>query len=104
MKNIVNRMPMRFKFVCVLLLPLLALSWFAVNGMIERSAALKEYDRLHELTKLAQRAGDAIHQLQLERGMTAGFLGSEGATFGNRLRQQRPSTDAAASARRAGCT
>ncbi len=98
MKNIVNRMPMRFKFVCVLLLPLLALSWFAVNGMIERSAALKEYDRLHELTKLAQRAGDAIHQLQLERGMTAGFLGSEGTTFGNRLRQQRPSTDAAAEA------
>lgn len=93
MKNIVNRMPMRFKFVCVLLLPLLALTWFAAQGIIERRAALQEYDRLYILTQLAQRAGDAVHQIQLERGMTAGFLGSEGETFGNRLRQQRTKTD-----------
>lgn len=98
MKRIVNRMPMRFKFACVLLLPLFALAWLAAQGIIERRAALQEFDRLHAMTELAQRAGDAIHQMQLERGMTAGFLGSKDAAFGNRLRQQRPNTDDAAEA------
>lgn len=98
MKTIVNRMPMRFKFACVLVLPLLALAWFATQGILERRATVQEFDRLHAMTELAQRAGDAVHQMQLERGMTAGYLGSEGETFGNRLRQQRPKTDAAVEA------
>lgn len=98
MKSIVNRMPMRLKFASVLLLPLLALAWFAVQGIMERRTSLQEFDRLHAMTELAQRAGDAVHQMQLERGMTAGFLGSEGDAFGNRLRQQRPNTDEAAEA------
>ncbi|EHJ93934.1 methyl-accepting chemotaxis protein [Vreelandella boliviensis] len=98
MKTIVNRMSMRFKFACVLLLPLLALAWFSAQGVMERRATVQEFDRLHALTQLAQRAGDAVHQMQLERGMTAGFLGSEGEAFGNRLSEQRPNTDAAAEA------
>lgn len=98
MKTIVNRMPMRLKFVCVLLLPLLALMWFSAQGIMERHSTVKEFDRLNALTLLAQRAGDAVHQMQLERGMTAGFLGSEGDAFGNRLSEQRPNTDAATEA------
>lgn len=98
MKTIVNRMSMRFKFVCVLLLPLLALAWFAAQGIMERRETVQEFDRLHALTQLAQRAGDAVHQMQLERGMTAGFLGSEGNAFGDQLNQQRPNTDAAVQA------
>ncbi|MDQ7733829.1 nitrate- and nitrite sensing domain-containing protein [Halomonas sp. SpR1] len=98
MKTIVNRMSMRFKFACVLLLPLLALAWFAAQGIMERRATVQEFDRLHALTQLAQLAGDAVHQMQLERGMTAGFLGSEGEAFGSRLSEQRPNTDAAAKA------
>lgn len=93
MNTIVNRMSMRSKFACVLLLPLLALAWFAAQGIMERRAAVQEFDRLHALTQLAQHAGDVVHQMQLERGMTAGFLGSEGEAFGSQLSQQRPSTD-----------
>ncbi|MBF57888.1 methyl-accepting chemotaxis protein [Vreelandella neptunia] len=95
MKTIINRMSMRFKFACVLVLPLLALAWFAAQGIMERLTTLQEFDRLHAMTQLAQRAGDTVHQMQLERGMTAGFLGSEGNAFGDQLKQQRPNTDAA---------
>lgn len=98
MKTIVNRMSMRFKFACVLVLPLLALAWFAAQGIMERRATVQEFDRLHAMTQLAQRAGDTVHQMQLERGMTAGFLGSEGNAFGDQLNQQRPNTDAAVQA------
>lgn len=98
MKKYLSRTPMRAKFALVLVLPLLALAWFAINGVMERQAAVRELDRLHAMTELAQHAGDWVHQIQLERGMTAGFLGSEGESFGRRLSQQRPNVDAAAQA------
>ncbi|WP_089674903.1 methyl-accepting chemotaxis protein [Vreelandella aquamarina] len=89
---------MRFKFALVLVLPLIALGWFAASGAIARQAVVNELSRMQALTALAQQAGGWVHQVQQERGMTAGFLGSQGKVFGDRLRQQRSDTDAAAEA------
>lgn len=96
MKKIINRAPMYAKFAMVLFLPLIALAWFAVNGVLDRQAAVRELERLQTMTALAQNAGDWIHQMQIERGMSSGYLASEGEAFGQRLNQQRPETDAAA--------
>ncbi|GED46881.1 methyl-accepting chemotaxis sensory transducer [Vreelandella aquamarina] len=98
MKDILHRLPMRSKFVLVLVLPLIALGWFAASGVIERQSVVNELSRMQTLTTLAQRAGNWVHQSQLERGMTAGFLGSQGEAFGDRLSQQRPNMDAAVEA------
>ncbi|MAP35344.1 MAG: chemotaxis protein [Halomonas sp.] len=89
---------MRFKFALVLVLPLIALGWFAASGAIARQAVVNELSRIQALTALAQQAGGWVHQVQRERGMTAGFLGSQGKVFGDRLRQQRADMDAAAEA------
>ncbi|CAM4070139.1 methyl-accepting chemotaxis protein [Vreelandella rituensis] len=89
---------MRRKFAMVLTLPLLALIWFAFNGISERQGVVQELDRLQGMTEVARRAGMLIHQVQLERGMTAGFLGSEGKSFNTRLPNQRPMTDQAIAA------
>lgn len=80
------------------MLPLIALGWFAASGVIERQSVVNELSRMQTLTTLAQRAGNWVHQSQLERGMTAGFLGSQGEAFGDRLSQQRPNMDAAVEA------
>ncbi|WP_404375993.1 methyl-accepting chemotaxis protein [Vreelandella aquamarina] len=98
MKDILHRLPMRFKFALVLVLPLIALGWFATSGVIARQAAVNELSRIQALTALAQQAGGWVHQVQRERGMTAGFLGSQGNAFVEQLRQQRPETDTAAEA------
>jgi len=98
MKEILHRLPMRFKFALVLVLPLIALGWFAASGAIARQAVVNELSRIQALTALAQQAGGWVHQVQRERGMTAGFLGSQGKVFGDRLRQQRADMDAAAEA------
>jgi len=74
MKDILHRLPMRSKFALVLVLPLIALGWFAASGVIERQSVVNELSRMQTLTTLAQRAGNCVHQSQLERGMTAGFL------------------------------
>ncbi|XQU08958.1 nitrate- and nitrite sensing domain-containing protein [Halomonas sp. LY9] len=98
MKELLHRLSMRYKFALVLILPLIALSWFATSGILERQTAVTELSRIQALTALAQQSGNWVHQVQLERGMTAGFIGSQGNSFGNRLSQQRPSTEAAAEA------
>ncbi|MBZ9566353.1 methyl-accepting chemotaxis protein [Modicisalibacter tunisiensis] len=88
-----QHLSMKRKFLLVLALPILAMLYFAISGAIARQQIATGMDRLYALTSLAQRAGNLVHQLQRERGMTAGFLGSQGEHFGERLREQRITSD-----------
>lgn len=96
MTHLLHRIPMRRKFLLTLLLPLLALAWFAGNGIIDRQRLAANMVALESLTGLAHQAGDLVHEIQRERGMTSGYLGSRSGEFGNRLAAQRPQTDAQA--------
>jgi methyl-accepting chemotaxis protein len=49
--------------------------------------------RLESLVDLSVRIGALTHELQKERGMTAGFLSSKGVSFANELPAQRNETD-----------
>lgn len=51
--------------------------------------------RLHDLTTLAPVISGLVHELQKERGASAGFVSSKGASFGDTLARQRPATEAA---------
>ena len=44
-------------------------------------------------TEYASEFSQLIHELQKERGMSAGFVGSKGAAFGDALRDQRALVD-----------
>ncbi|MSS85489.1 hypothetical protein FYJ24_12245, partial [Actinomycetaceae bacterium WB03_NA08] len=68
------------------------------GGVLDRQATVRELKQLQTMTALAQSAGDLIHQIQIERGMSSGYLASGGEAFGQRLSQQRPQTDTAAEA------
>lgn len=48
-----------------------------------------------QLSTLARSAGDMVHQLQRERGMSAGFIGARGEYFRDELTTQRKLTDEA---------
>ena len=98
MTHLLHRIPMGKKFLLSLLLPLLALAWFAGNGIVERQHLASEMVELTSLTALSQHAGNLIHELQRERGMSSGFIGSQGETFGNRLSAQHNASDRAINA------
>ncbi|MDW7745230.1 methyl-accepting chemotaxis protein [Halomonas sp.] len=98
MTQLLNRIPMGWKFVLALALPLLAMTWFAITGITERKGMATNMAELEQLTRLSQGAGNLIHQLQRERGISSGYIGSNGETFGNRLNSQLPATDQALSA------
>ncbi|WP_445005335.1 methyl-accepting chemotaxis protein [Halomonas mongoliensis] len=93
MTHVLHRIPMGGKFLLTLLLPLLALAWFAGNGIVDRQRQATNMAEMETLTLLARHAGDLVHEMQRERGMTSGYLGSQGSEFGSRLATQRSQTD-----------
>ena len=54
---------------------------------------LKNLNRNELLTRLSVRISNLVHELQKERGASAGYLGSEGKKFANILSNQRQNTD-----------
>ncbi|MFH7319322.1 nitrate- and nitrite sensing domain-containing protein [Desulfurivibrio sp. D14AmB] len=65
-----------------------------VNGL-DRYRLLDQAGTVRELALVAGLTAEVAHQGQLERGMTAGFLGSRGGQFADRLPGQRSATDRA---------
>ncbi|GEK74491.1 MULTISPECIES: methyl-accepting chemotaxis protein [Halomonas] len=88
-----HRLSLGRKFALTLIVPLVVLTTFALMGGLERQRTMSDMSRLETLAELASRAGALVHQLQRERGMSAGYLGSEGASFGDALHEQRRATD-----------
>ncbi|WP_148253776.1 methyl-accepting chemotaxis protein [Aidingimonas lacisalsi] len=93
MNSLLQRLPMGRKFVLVLFLPILGILFLAGDEMIERQSHASHLADLQSLTGLVRVSGDLVHQLQRERGQSAGYIGSEGERFANRLVAQRSATD-----------
>jgi len=76
-------------------LPLIALT--AVSGFLLHST-WKEAQVASDMSLLLHKAeiiGTVVHELQRERGQSAGFIASSGANFADALPQQRQATDIA---------
>ncbi|MDH5399239.1 MAG: methyl-accepting chemotaxis protein [Cyclobacteriaceae bacterium] len=81
------------KMAVMLLVPLLAVGFYAITSISEGISITTESDQLNELVVLSNKASAVVHELQKERGLTAGFLGSSGKQFGNEIIAQRKLTD-----------
>jgi len=90
-----NTLRIKSKLLLLTSFPTLLLICFALSlcfAKVEEYRALKDLDGL---VGISTGCGDLVHQLQRERGMTAGFLGSRGAKFAGELQEQRKASDAA---------
>lgn len=88
-----HRISIRNKFLLALFPTLLALLWFSSAGVVERRHIENEMLRMEQLIILANDSGELAHQLQRERGMSAGYFGSQGEKFGTELAEQRKATN-----------
>ena len=87
------RISVRIAIVC--LLPMIAFVIFASYVAFEQYRNFSNAEQVLVVTKLAQTNAALIHELQKERGASAGFANSKGKQFADVLRQQRPLTDKA---------
>lgn len=76
------------------LLPLLMLTALAAYEVSVRWAMRSEMARLEPVADGVGKLSRLVHELQRERGLTSGFLGSNGAQMGPELQQQRERTNA----------
>ncbi len=76
--------------VLVPILGLLFLTGFEIYGKFEIN---KKMQLTSTLVKLTQNISLLVHETQKERGATAGFLGSRGEKFSEKLKDQRKETD-----------
>ncbi len=88
-----NNLGIRTKLALIVLIPLLGLLYFSISSTLEKSAISREMGKLESLATLSVKIGGLAHELQKERGMTAGFLGSGGVKFAVELPAQRIETD-----------
>ncbi len=79
----------------LIILPLLALAGFFAMRVIETETLMLDRAAAASERAIEQSyVNDLIHELQKERGFSAGFVASRGASFTNELQSQRAQSDA----------
>ncbi|MFB0582865.1 methyl-accepting chemotaxis protein [bacterium 19CA06SA08-2] len=88
-----NKLGLAHKMLLVVCLPLLALLFFSGRYVYERYQVEQEMGQAQAALYVVREAAQLAHELQKERGMSAGFLGSGGNKFRDALPAQRKLVD-----------
>ncbi len=91
--KIINNLKIRSKFILMLFFPIVGLLYFAFAEIIKEYEVSDNMKKVRQLALYGVNASNLVHELQKERGMTAGYLGSKGQKFSTELPKQRKSTD-----------
>ncbi len=73
--------------------PILALLVFTVAAIMQQLDEIRALHQTKALTGLSIALGEAVHELQRERGMSAAFVASQGSRFADRLPAQHQAVD-----------
>ena len=88
-----SRLTIKIKLLLMVGIPLLGVTGFAFNEILNQNRLSGEIDRVKALVQFGVLAGDLVHEMQKERGLSSGYLGSKGTLFGEALDKQRQETD-----------
>jgi methyl-accepting chemotaxis protein len=89
----ISQFNVRSRLMGLIVVLLLGSTYFGGTLIWARWQSSREMNQVAQLVTLSQMSGNLVHQLQLERGMSAGFLASKGQKMGNELVAQRQQTD-----------
>nr|CRH05389.1 putative Methyl-accepting chemotaxis protein [Candidatus Magnetococcus massalia] len=76
----------------------MGLLFFGLGDLWNKRSIVDKTEKIAELSTIAVATSSLVHELQKERGMTAGFIGSKGKNFKQALPQQRQLVDSRAKA------
>ena len=93
--HFLNRFSLTGKIITISLIPLLACLVLLVISLKSTQDSLNTNKSLSTQITISAKVSDLIHELQKERGLSAGFLSSKGVKFSSELKSQRNSTDSA---------
>ncbi|NPA72055.1 MAG: HAMP domain-containing protein [Gammaproteobacteria bacterium] len=86
--TVLTNMTIRSKLLILVFIPLILALYFGSAATLSAYSTQKEMDRLSSLIALGADMTALVHESQKERGMTAGYIGSNGAKFKDKLPKQ----------------
>lgn len=95
--NIFKDLKIKYKLFIMVALPIAGLSYFAWIAIEESLIQEHKNKVFDDLVKLSMVSNALVHEIQKERGLSVGFLGSQGRNFAQQLEVQRRTTDQAVS-------
>lgn len=93
MGQFLRNLKMRNKLMLIVSIPILALLYFALSDFSVKYQLANRMSTVHTDMEFSVAISAMVHELQKERGMTAGYLGSKGKKFVSELPKQRSLTD-----------
>ncbi len=74
-------------------IPLLLTVIFSIDSLIEKTVMMREMSRIEAISDLSVNISAFVHEMQKERGITAGFVGSDRTKLASELSSQRKQTN-----------
>ena len=91
--NFLKYISIKNKLLINVILPVTAIIAISLVMIFEHAEKKNEYSDFNAIVKLDAKVSLFVHESQKERGATAGFLGSKGKAFTQKLPTQRTDTD-----------
>ena len=91
--NFIKNLKVKNKLIILVTIPLVSIMIMAGLVISSHITAKNQYSDLEKVIQLNVMISKLVHETQKERGATAGFLGSKGKKFANKLPAQRLSTN-----------
>jgi len=88
-----HRLKIRTKLLLLAGVPALVLVVLTLIGVTRLTTEIQKVHHARNVAALVVALGEVAHELQKERGMSAGFLASRGVKFADRLPDQRTASD-----------
>lgn len=88
-----NNLKIRTKLFIFLIVPILTILYFSISGINLKYQEQISTEKSLDFIEVSLVISDLIFELQKERGLSAGFVGSKGTKFKQDLQQQRLNTD-----------
>ena len=95
MKRFVNNTPINIRIAVLCLIPLLAFVGIGINNLLAEIAKMNKASAIVDVIEVAPAISLLVHELQKERGTSAGFIGSKGKKFSGAIGGRRNDTDKA---------
>lgn len=91
--NIFKNITIKLKLILLLTLPLLGLISISAKAVYTDYLQAQKLEKLNIGIVLSGKISKLVHEIQKERGITAGYTSSKGIKFSNKLSAQRVLTN-----------
>ncbi len=87
--NFFSNIKIKQKLMLLIVIPFIGLLYLASGHLINNYDQINRIDKINNIAQLATKISFLLHETQKERGMTAGYIGSKGTKFKDKLPNQR---------------